>query len=519
MKLTFLGAAETVTGSCHLVEVSGTRIMIDCGMFQGPRTIRERNYHNFPIEPNSVDFLLLTHAHIDHSGLIPKFFKKGFRGRVMATAATVDLCEVMLPDSGHIQEMEVERMNRKARRANRKTVEPIYTAEDARQYVQEFQRVSYNETIQLNSQVSVRFLDAGHILGSSMVELTVYQNGTKKKLVFTGDLGGVDKPYVNDPTVITEADYVIMESTYGNRFHKDKSNRVNRLKEVIEETYRKGGNLIIPAFAVERTQDLLYDLNALYLAGEIPPMDVYIDSPMAVAATEVFKRHPECFDTETKKLVADGNDPLTMPLLRFSRTTEESKALNKIQSGAIVLSASGMCDAGRIKHHLKHNLWRPECTVLFVGYQAPGTKGQRLLDGATSIRIHGEEIAVKADIRSIDGYSSHADQNALLEWLEKIESKPEKVFLVHGAPEALSELEKHVSQKLGYQVYVPSWQESINLTGEMDVEEKEISDVYASISAKLQKLVHSGGDKDVRAKLLRGLKEVELLVDEAGGDK
>lgn len=515
MKLSFLGAAQTVTGSCHLLEVGGTRIMIDCGMFQGPRAIRERNYHNFPVEPDSVDFLLLTHAHIDHSGLIPKFFKQGFRGRVLATPATVDLCEVMLPDSGHIQEMEVERKNRKARRAGRQTVEPIYTAEDARRCVQKFQRVSYDENIQINSRISARFLDAGHILGSSMVELTVQENGVKTKLVFTGDLGGTGKPYVNDPAVITGADYVIMECTYGNRFHRDKHNRVSKLKEVIEETYHKGGNLIIPAFAVERTQDLLYDINALYIAGKIPPMDVYIDSPMAVAATEVFKRHPECFDTETKKLVAGGKDPLTMPLLRFSRTTEESMALNKIKGGAIILSASGMCDAGRIKHHLKHNLWRPECTVLFVGYQAPGTKGQRLLDGVSSIRIHGEEVAVKADIRNIDGYSSHADQKALLEWLGRFESKPEKVFLVHGSPGALAEMEKQISLQTGYAAYAPAWQESVVIIPETEVGEAEIMESYAKMSSKLQKFFHVTPDGNLRKRVLERLKDLEALVDEA----
>ncbi|MTI85115.1 MAG: MBL fold metallo-hydrolase [Firmicutes bacterium] len=516
MKLSFLGAAQTVTGSSHLIEVGGTRIMIDCGMFQGPRTIRERNYHNFPVEPESVDILLLTHAHIDHSGLVPKFFKQGFRGRVIATAATVDLCEVMLPDSGHIQEMEVERKNRKSRRANRKTVEPIYTAEDARRYVQEFERVPYDQLIELDKHVTARFLDAGHILGSSIVEVIVNENGIRKKLVFTGDIGGADKPYVNNPTVVTEADYVIMESTYGNRFHRDKDNRVNRLKEVIEETYHKGGNLVIPAFAVERTQDLLYDINALYIAGEIPSMDVYIDSPMAVAATEVFKRHPECFDTETKSMVAGGNDPLTMPLLRFSRTTDESRALNKVKGGAIILSASGMCDAGRIKHHLKHNLWRPECTVLFVGYQAPGTKGQRLLSGVSAINIHGEEVAVKADIRNIDGYSSHADQNGLLEWLGRFESKPEQVFLVHGAPDALEELEKQVSAKLGYNVYVPDWKESINLTAGMETGAEDVMESYAAISPKLQKFFSADSDAKVHTQVLKRLKEVEQLLDKAG---
>lgn len=514
MKLTFLGAAQTVTGSCHLLEAGGTRIMIDCGMFQGPREVRERNYHNFPVEPDSVDYLLLTHAHIDHSGLIPKFFKHGFRGKVLATAATVDLCEVMLPDSGHIQEMEVERKNRKAVRAGRETIEPIYTAEDGRRCVQHFRQVNYNETIEITPKIKACFREAGHILGSSIIELTVNESGEERKLVFTGDLGGIGKPYVNDPAVITGADYLIMECTYGNRLHRDKYIRVNKLKEVIEETYHKGGNLIIPAFAVERTQDLLYDINALYIAGEIPPMDVYIDSPMAVAATKVFKRHPECFDMETKELLACGQDPLTMPLLQFSRTTEESMALNRRKGGAIILSASGMCDAGRIKHHLKHNLWRPECTVLFVGYQAPGTKGRRLLDGVSSIRIHGEEVAVKADIRNIDGYSSHADQKALLEWLGCFEKKPERIFLVHGSLEALQEMEKQIPLNTGCKAYIPAWQESVILTPEVEVGEAEIMDSYIAMSAKLQEFLHATSDSNLRRQVMMKLKDLESLVDE-----
>lgn len=513
MKLIFSGAAQTVTGSCHILEVGNTRIMVDCGMYHGPRTIRERNYHSFPFEPGSIDFLLLTHAHIDHSGLIPKLYKHGFRGRVLATPATVDLCEVMLPDSGHIQEMEVERRNRKALRAGREIVAPIYTAEDARMCVQKFERVPYYEELRLTSRVSVRFLDAGHILGSSMIELIVINDNKKIKFIFTGDLGGESKPYVRDPDVPTDADYVIMESTYGGRLHRDKSNRLQKLKEVIDETYKKGGNLIIPAFAVERTQDLLYDINNLYITGEMPPMDVYIDSPMAVAATEVFKRHPEAFDEETMKLISSGKNPLTMPALRYSRTTEQSIELNKLKGGAIILSASGMCDAGRIKHHLKHNLWRPECTVLFVGYQAPGTKGQRLLDGVTSIRIHGEEVAVKADIRNIDGYSSHADQNSLIQWLDKFQTKPGKVFLVHGSSDALKALEEQITLQLGIQAYAPLWLETVELVKDMEVNAKEIMDSYNAFVSKLNNLLNTEPDNVLKTKLMERLRELESLVE------
>lgn len=515
MKLTFLGAAQTVTGSCHLLEVGGIRIMIDCGMFQGPRAVRERNYHNFPVEPDSIDFLLLTHAHIDHSGLIPKLFKHGFRGRVLATPPTVDLCEVMLPDSGYIQEMEVERINRKALRAGRETIEPIYTIEDARQCVQKFERVNHNEIIKLTTQIEARFRIAGHMLGSAIIEIMVSENGKKEKFVFTGDLGEFGKPYIKDPDIINRADYLIMESTYGNRLHKDRGNRADKLKKVIEETYYKGGNLIIPAFAVERTQDLLYDLNALYIAGSIPNMDVYIDSPMAVAATEIFKKHPECFDRETRKLISDGLDPLEMPLLRFSRTVEESIELNKRQGGAIILSASGMCDAGRIKYHLKHNLWRPESTILFVGYQAPGTKGYRILNGASSVLIHGEEVMVRADIRNIDGYSSHADQKSLLQWLNGFTKKPSKVFLVHGAPDALEEMEKLVPLQTGCDAYAPQWKESIVIAPEMQISKAEIMEVYAAMSTKLQKFFYSVPDNKQRQSVMIQMRDLEKNLDQA----
>ena len=465
MQITFLGAAQTVTGSCYLVETADKKIMVDCGMFQGPRIIRERNYEPFAVAPQTVDYLLLTHAHIDHSGQVPRLFKHGFKGRALATDASVDLLEIMLPDSGHIQEMEVERMNRKAMRAGRKALAPIYTAEDGYQCVKNFERVQYNQIINLDDEISVRFMDAGHILGSAILEMWVKEGAQQTKLVFSGDLGSIDKPYVKDPTVIEEADYLLIESTYGNRLHKDKDvDRSDKLLEIIEATYRKGGNLVIPAFAVERTQDLLYDINQLYIAQKLPPVKIYIDSPMAVAVTEVFREHPELFDPETSKLITDHHNPLTMPGLNFSRTADESRMLNEVQGGAIIISASGMCDAGRIKHHLKHNLWRPESTVLFVGYQAIGTKGYQLLNGVPSIRIHGEEIAVRADIKSIDAYSSHADQHGLLDWASKFKQKPGRVFLVHGEPEALNAMAGLMSANLGWEAYAPQWQETVTLT-------------------------------------------------------
>ncbi|MEW5954514.1 MAG: MBL fold metallo-hydrolase [Bacillota bacterium] len=513
MFLNFYGAAETVTGSCFVLEVAGRKVMIDCGMFQGPRSIRERNYQKFPFSPRNIDFVLLTHAHIDHSGLVPKLFKHGFRGEVFATAATVDLCEVMLPDSGYIQEMEVERLNRKYRRAGQALVDPIYTEEDAWNCVQRFSRVALNEWLELTPHIRARFLNAGHILGSAIIELHVDYLGANNTLVFSGDLGGDDKPYVHDPDTVDQADFVIMECTYGNRLHRDKEDRIKKLEQVIRETYRKGGNLIIPAFAVERTQDLLYDINILSNSNRIPVMDVYIDSPMAIAATEVFRKHTDSFDTETQNLINDGFDPLSMPGLRLSRTAEDSKALNNI-NGAIILAASGMCDAGRIKHHLRHNLWRPESTILFVGYQAPATRGDYLLRGSKMIRLFDEDIAVKADIRRIDGYSSHADQQALLAWLKAIENKPKKVFLVHGAPDGLETMARLIPDQLNIDAYVPGWQESVELAAATTITADRVREIQAGVAAKLQKLLAADLDERVLESVMTRLAELEVMLDE-----
>lgn len=487
--------------------------MIDCGMFQGHRLSRERNYLPFSVIPQTVDYLLITHAHIDHSGLVPKLYKHGFRGRALATGATVDLLEVLLPDSGHIQEMEVARLNRKAMRAGKKLLDPIYTAEDAFDCVKKIEQAKYNQIISLDENIKVRFVDAGHILGSSILELWVREGTKQTKLVFSGDLGSVGKPFVKDPAVIEEADYLVMECTYGDRLHRDKENRLEKLRTVIKETYDKGGNLIIPAFAVERTQDLLYDINLLLVKGQLPPIQVYIDSPMAVAATEVFKRHYEHFDQETSRLISEGENPLTMSVLQLSRTVEESRALNEIQGGAIILSASGMCDAGRIKHHLKHNLWRPESTVLFVGYQAPGTKGQRLLSGVPSIRIHGEEVAVRADIRSIDGYSSHADQQELLDWMNAYKQKPGRVLLVHGDPEALAVMEKLAPEKTGIDAYAPAWQETIELTPGVVFSAEELQRAYHAVAARMDGFMQSTPSRSDLEQVMEQFKQLEFLLD------
>ncbi|KKM09198.1 metallo-beta-lactamase [Clostridiales bacterium PH28_bin88] len=469
MKLSFYGAARMVTGSCYILDNGSTKVMIDCGLFQGSKEIKERNYGAFPFNPGEIDYLLLTHAHIDHSGLIPKLCKHGFRGPIIATSATADLCTAMLPDSGHIQEMEVERKNRKYQRAGISLLNPIYTVQDAINSLQQFRPVNYGQEVQLTSEIRVCFRDAGHILGSSMVEVWVKDEEREIKVVFSGDIGNSNQPIINDPSLIEEADFVVMESTYGNRSHGEKEDKLELLSAAIRDTFKKGGNLVIPAFAVERTQDLLYDLNLLIDRQEISPRNIYIDSPLAVTATEIFCRNSAYFDQETQAILnkQGGQCPLYLPGLQFSRTVEESMALNQITGGAIIISASGMCDAGRIKHHLKHNLWRKESTILFVGYQAQGTLGRKLLDGEKKVRIHGEEIAVKAEIRQINGFSAHADQAGLLEWIQGFRVLPRRVFITHGEESGAETLAGLLTQEIGVPTHVPGLLEEVILTGEI----------------------------------------------------
>jgi len=510
MQLQFWGAAGTVTGSCYLLDTVNTRIMVDCGMFQGPKEIRERNYGSIPVPPGSVDYLLLTHAHIDHSGLIPKFVKYGFRGKIFATAPTVELCEVLLPDSGHIQEMEVERKNRKNRRANKALIEPVYNVKDAYNSLSFFNPVSYNEMLQLTPEIRARFVDAGHILGSAMIELWVKEGNNEIKLVFSGDIGKRDQPLIKDPSLIGQADYVVMESTYGNRMHEQSKDEIELLHEVIWETYKKGGNLIIPAFAVERTQDLLYHLSLLTEAKRMPPMAIYIDSPLSTATTAIFQHSQAYFDQETLDLINRGGNPISLPGIKFTKTAEESKTLNNI-SGAIIISASGMCEAGRIRHHLKYNLWRPESTVLFVGYQAEGTLGRLILDGEKTVRIFGDEIAVRADIRSIDGYSAHADQAELMEWVRGFQTPPREIFIVHGEPDSASTLARLISTELGFNTTVPAWRQTVNLISASITD--PFRTVYTSLSVKLLNLLDVNLEQSQREEIIRRMIELETYLD------
>lgn len=468
MKLTFWGAARTVTGSAFLLESKNNKVLIDCGMFQGGRALQQLNEQNFPFRAEEIDYVLLTHAHIDHSGLIPKLYKHGFRGKVLATDATVDLCRIMLPDSGHIQEVENEWLNRKRSRASLPPLEPIYTVQDAEKCLDLFEPVGFNRTLEITPEISARYNVAGHILGSAFLEVWVGLNGQKKKIVFSGDLGNKNRPIVRDPDFVEEADLVVVESTYGNRIHEPRGETYNKFKEIVIKTVERGGKIIIPAFAVGRTQEVIYALNSMVNNREIPLVPVYIDSPLAISATKVFEQNPHCYDEEAAALLAAGDNPLDFPNLEFTLTAEKSKKLNEDKSPCIIISASGMADAGRIKHHLKHNLWKPETSVVFVGYQAQGSLGRRIVDGNKKVRILGEEIFIQAEIYSLEGLSAHADQEGIMDWLAKIKAPLEKIFLVHGEKEEYTALKQRIETELKLEVAVPKRGESYDLSSKLE---------------------------------------------------
>ena len=507
MQLQFLGAADTVTGSCYLLDTGRSKLLVDCGMFQGSKEIRERNYGKFLVSPTQVDFVLLTHAHIDHSGLLPKFYKQGFRGQVIAAPPTVDLCRVLLPDSAHIQEMEVERKNRKKKRAHRNLLKPIYTVADAIECQAAFKTVAYNQDLQLTPEIRVRYLDAGHILGSAMIEIWVNQGGEEVKLVFSGDVGRKEHPLIKAPSTIKEADFLIVESTYGARKHKVGPDEKEQLHAVIWETYQKGGNLIIPAFAVARTQDLLYHLSLLNEEKRMPPMEIYIDSPLSTAATGIFLDHKNYFDSAAAEL----GEHVFLRGVKYTKSSAESMSLNYVNN-AIIISASGMCEAGRIRHHLKYNLWRPESTVLFVGYQAEGTLGRRLVEDEKIIQLFGDEIAVRADIRSIEGYSAHADQDELLDWLRGFQKPPREVFVTHGEPVAARTLAGLIQTELGFKATLPAWRQTFDLLGAEAVDPLQAA--YESLTAKLRQVLEDDLTAARRAAITRRMAELEAYLNQ-----
>ena len=463
MKIEFIGGARTVTGSAFLIKDDDFTIQVDCGMFQGKRELRDRNYLDFNYDPGKIDALLLTHAHIDHSGLVPKLVKNGFYGNIYATKATADLCSIMLPDSAHIQEMDVKWINKKNKKLGREEVEPLYNMEDAEKAIKNFAAVDYGEIVQVHPRVKVRFRDAGHILGSAFIEMWVDNGGKETKLVFSGDLGPNDQAIIRDPEVIEEADILLIESTYGNRLHKNKQETYEEFKKIILEAHNNQGNIVIPAFAVERTQEIIYTLGKLIRSKEIPGLDVYIDSPLAISATEIFRKNRQCFDKKTQDILLSGDSPLDFESLVFTRKTEESKRIKDEARGAIIISASGMCTAGRIKFHLRDNLYKKQSSVIFVGYQAEGTLGRRLIEGAKQVKLYGVDVSVKAQIHTLGGFSGHADKAGLLNWMKNIKNPDLKVFVVHGEENAAMSFAKEVKTKTGLNAYVPHWGEEVDL--------------------------------------------------------
>ncbi len=455
MKLTFLGAAHEVTGSCTLVEAAGHRFLVDCGMEQGRNTYENED---LPCAPGEIEAVLLTHAHIDHSGRLPYLYKNGYRGPIYATDATTDLCDIMLEDSAHIQEQEAEWKNRKAQRSGREPVEPDYTVQDALAVMEQFRPQPYGKPVAVLPGVQATFTDVGHLLGSSSITLRITEEGRTETIVFSGDIGNSNQPMLRDPQCLTEADYVVMESTYGNRSHGPKPDYVGELAAVLQRTFDRGGNVVIPSFAVGRTQEMLYFIRQIKAENRVRGhgnFEVYVDSPLASKSTTIFREnYSECFDQEALDLVRSGQNPLSFPGLRISETKEDSVAINADPSPKVILSASGMCDAGRIRHHLKHNLWREECTILFVGYQAAGSLGRTLLEGADQVKLFGEEVQVNAEIAQMSGMSGHADHDGLLRWLHSFAPKPGYVFVNHGDDEVCAGFAKELEGE-GYAAEAP----------------------------------------------------------------
>lgn len=455
MKIYFIGADHEVTGSCHVIEVNGRYIMMDCGMEQG-RDIYVNE--DLPVPPSEIDAVLLSHAHIDHSGLLPKLIRDGFHGTIWCTDATKDLCEIMLKDSAHIQESEAEWTNRKAKRSGRKQVRPLYTVRDAEYAMQFFQPVHYGESFTPVENVSARYEDSGHILGSAVIYLTMQEDGKTRTLAYTGDLGNINMPIVNDPSPRETTDYVITESTYGNRLHEKTDNPMKQLADIMNRTFARGGNVVIPSFAVGRAQEILYFIREILEHDMVSykDFDVYLDSPLAEEATAIFEENTfGYYDEEAMRIIREGGHPLVFPNLRMVIDAEESKLINTSRKPSVIISASGMCTSGRIKHHLKHNLWRPECTVAFAGYQAEDTLGRRLVDGEKDVRIFQEDIHVAAEIVQLQDVSAHADQNGLVHWLTDNPDRPKSVFVVHGEDSVCTEYAGLLKDQYGYDASAP----------------------------------------------------------------
>ncbi len=460
MKIRFAGGAGTVTGSCFHMELNGLKFLVECGMHQGNGSDAV-NRSALPFAPGELDFIFITHAHLDHSGMLPRVRKEGFRGRIFCTSATRDLLEPMLYDSASIQQGDAEWLTRKNLRTGAPPVEPLYTAEDVENLLPLFEVTPYDKVIHLAPGLKYRFIDAGHILGSSTLELWFQDSPIEKKIVFSGDIGKKGNPIIKDPLSPGKADFLVMESTYGDRSHKSMKESIEELAGAIKTTFKRGGNVYIPAFAVGRTQDILYILNGLAREGRIYRIDVYLDSPLAEEATKVYLAHPECFDEQARRFFATRKTDSAIRL-HFVKTAAESMRLNRLKSGNIIIAGSGMCEGGRIRHHLKHNLWRPECSFIFVGYQAKGSLGRRIVDGAKTVNVLGEDIAVRASIYTINGFSAHADRTGLMEWLSAFEDSPE-VFLVHGEENASKSLSLLIRERFGFTTHIPRDGDTVEL--------------------------------------------------------
>ena len=520
MKIQFCGATTGVTGSCHLITTQNHKILLDCGQFQGGEAQEALNYEDFPFDPAEIEYMVLSHAHIDHCGRIPLLIKRGFKGSIYCTDATADLLEIMLKDSGHIHEQEAEWKNRKNARAGRPLVEPLYTEIEAEESLKFVKPVLYDQLIELNDEMRIVFNDAGHILGSGVIELWVTENEHVSKIVFSGDLGVMERPILRNPTIIKKADYVIMETTYGNRLHPENALDVNNLIDIICETSKRGGNTIIPSFAVGRTQELIYELNKIYenvkdpRQAQLKKVKVYIDSPMANAATEVFKKNAQVFDEDTKDYISRGDNPLEFENLKFTRSTEESQWLNMDKEPKVIISASGMCEAGRIRHHLKHNLWDERNSIIFVGYQAEGALGRLLLEGASEVSLFGESVQVKAQIHNLEGFSGHADKDGLMAWVKGFQKPPKQWFLVHGEPDAKIDFAKAMKEECGYDA-IP-----VNANAEYELETAEgtvVNMKEAMADAVDEKAINNARDNlfNVRRRLENIIYNTDLSIDKS----
>ena len=462
IRITFLGAARNVTGSRFLVEADGSRVLVDCGLYQ-ERDFADRNWDPFPFPASQIDAVLLTHAHLDHCGLLPKLVREGFRGRIHCTAPTAEIAQVILLDSAHIQEEDAAyklKRHRRERRQSPRPVEPLYTTGDAERVQSHFEPVPYETKVNVAKGITATFHDAGHVFGSSMITVNVSRDGQSRTILFSGDVGRAHQPMLHDPTTFERADYVLIESTYGDRLHEPERDVPEALAEVIDQADQAGGNLVIPCFALERSQNILYYLSDLLRRDRIRPMMVFLDSPMAIKITEIFDKYPELYDEEMRKRIASAMSPFKFPGLTMTRTVDESKAINRIKGTAAILAGSGMCTGGRIKHHLANNIERPECTILFVGYQARNTLGRTISSGAREVRIHGQLLAVRARIARISGFSAHADRQELFGWLSTLKKKPRGVFVVHGEIESAESFASLLRENDGWRVTVPKYRDT-----------------------------------------------------------